>query len=236
MAVSEGFGKTLGQAAIVGGVVLAIYLYLRSKLPGSEFANQVKDDLTTPANQKFLTGTTDSLWNWWTGATKDYGTGPQSAAGPLSGDENRSVISVQLERWFPWLFGSKDTPVVPVSDTAPAWVDAGLLPGGESVSGLPGAAGSLTEANLAANRALFNQLPTSYSQIEKFDIVKDSTKPDYESGNLRMFISPEGWGVDQWQKHSWGWEWTNITMSAGSSPAVWHTPVFKSYLQQFGVI
>lgn len=107
--------------------------------------------------------------------------------------------------------------------------------GYESISGLPGAAGSLTEQNLAVNAALFAQLPTSYEQVKQFDINpgRGFLDFDYVKGDEALQITSDSWHYLQYQKHSWGWEWTDIASSGGSSPAVWHNPSFIQYLGRF---
>jgi len=85
----------------------------------------------------------------------------------------------------------------------------------------------------AENPNLFRTLPLSYQDVAHLDIVQAG--PDYERGNLRLWIRPEGWSLDQYAMHSWGPEWQSISMAGGSSPAVWHDPRFLGALNAMGI-
>lgn len=126
---------------ILGGIVVGIYLF-RDKIKeylGSFAAGLLPDSLTTPANELTLTGTSDSLWSWWTSGTKDLGNGPVDLtdAEPdyLSGDATKSVWQAQMERWFgtsaaesvtvdEWMAEGHLTPGAYTSPTEPAFAAA----------------------------------------------------------------------------------------------------------------
>jgi len=149
---------------LLAGVVGVVWIfrdkikdYLAGFLPG------LPDAVTMPANQISPTGTSDSLWSWWTGGTKDLGNGPidltDNQPDYLSGDANKSVWQAQMEKWF----GKQE------AVTVDEWMAAGHL--------TPGAYVAPTEPTFAN---MVNELPSvpaaspdEVRMMEKYNITQD---------------------------------------------------------------
>lgn len=155
---------------ILGGIVVGIYLF-RDKIKeylGNLAAGILPDSLTTPANELSPTGTTDSLWSWWTSGTKDLGYGPVDLtdAEPdyLSGDANKSVWQAQMERWF----GTPTTEAVSVGE----WMAEGhLTPGAYTAPAEPAFAAIVeqTQAQSSVPTPTFEE----QSMMNKYSITQD---------------------------------------------------------------
>lgn len=240
--------------ALAGGVVV-VYLFrnqIADWIRGNLVPEALAEAVTTPANELVSTGTTDSLWEWWTNRIKDYGTGKQGPDAPLSGEEGKSVLQVQLERWF-GNGGTKKEETMSAEMKA-AWLSydqsrAELWMSQEGVykplvTSDPAEFFAHSAAIIAA-AAPAKKVITSYEDVKYLDVVPGwdfAAGPDIVSGERGLFLTEYGWNIAKKDVryagvgNPEGWMSVRAAGGTGTQDVVWTDPYLSEFLVSAGAL